>query len=181
MKDTIYLLTGAAGFLGNNISHKLISQGKKVRALVLNGDPAIKYVPKEAEVVFGDLTNLDSLESFFTVPEDTDLIVIHCASLVTTSPEPNQIVYNVNVTGTKNIVDQCVAKHVKKLVHVSSTGAILEAPHGQIIREPEEFFPDQVVGYYAKTKAIATQYVIDAVHNRGLNASIILSFRNMWP
>lgn len=173
MKETIYLLTGAAGFLGNNISHKLVSEGKKVRALVLNGDPAVKYVPSEAEVVFGDLTDRSSLEAFFDVPRDHEVIVIHCASLVTTSPEPNPKVYDVNVTGTQNIVDLCVAKQVKKLVHVSSTGTILEEPHGQVIREPEQFYPDRVVGYYAKTKAIATQYVLEAVRNKGLDASIV--------
>ncbi|MBS5912099.1 MAG: hypothetical protein KID09_15980 [Paenibacillus macerans] len=43
------------------------------------------------------------------------------------------------MTGTKNIVDMCATKQVKKLVYVSSTGAILEAPHGQVIREPEVF------------------------------------------
>ncbi|MEC0136859.1 NAD-dependent epimerase/dehydratase family protein [Paenibacillus macerans] len=83
------------------------------------------------------------------------------------------MVYDVNVTGTKNIVDMCATKQVKKLVYVSSTGAILEAPHGQVIREPEVFFPDQVVGYYAKTKAIATQYVLEAVRGKDLDASII--------
>lgn len=173
MKDTIYLLTGAAGFLGNNISHKLVSQGKRMRVLVLNGDPAVRYVPKEAEVCFGDLTDLASLETFFTVPEDHDAIVIHCASIVTTSPRPSEKVYDVNFTGTKNVVDLCVARHVKKLVHVSSTGAILEAPKGQVIREPEQFFPDQVVGYYAKTKALATQYILEAVRRKGLDASVI--------
>lgn len=173
MKKTIYLLTGAAGFLGNNISHKLISEGKKVRALVLNGDPAVKYVPSEAEIVFGDLTDLKSLEAFFDVSQYDEVIVIHCASLVTTSPEPSQKVYDVNVIGTQNIVDLCVDKQVKKLVHVSSTGAIVEEPHGKVIQEPEEFFPNQVVGYYAKTKALATQYVLEAVRNKGLDASII--------
>lgn len=173
MKDTIYLLTGAAGFMGNNVSHKLVSQGKKVRVFVLNGDPAVEYVPKEAEVFFGDLLDVDSLEKFFTVPENNDIVVIHCASLVTTSPEPRQIVYDVNVTGTKNVVDLCVAKNVKKLVYVSSTGAILEAPQGEAILEPEEFFPDQLVGYYAQTKAIATQYVLDTVRTKNLDASII--------
>lgn len=173
MKDMIYLLTGAAGFLGNNISHKLISEGKKVRALVLEGDPAIKYVPGEAEVVTGDLTDVHSLEYFFRIPDNLDAVVIHCASLVTTSPRPSQKVYDVNVEGTKNIVDLCVAKQVKKLVHISSTGAILEAPHGQVIREPEEFFPDRLVGYYAKTKAMATEYVLESVRNKGLDASIV--------
>lgn len=173
MRDTIYLLTGAAGFLGNNICHKLVSQGKRVKALVLHGDPAVKYVPENAEIIFGDITDKKSLEAFFNVPENVEIIVIHCASLVTTSPRPSQKVYDVNVTGTRNIVDLCIAKQVKKLVYVSSTGAILEEPHGQVISEPEQFFPDQVVGYYAETKAIATQYVLEAVRNSDLDASIV--------
>lgn len=173
MRDTIYLLTGAAGFLGNNICHTLVSQGKRVKALVLHGDPAVKYVPENAEIIFGDITDKKSLEAFFYVPENAEIIVIHCASLVTTSPRPSQKVYDVNVTGTRNIVDLCIAKQVKKLVYVSSTGAILEEPHGQVISEPEQLFPDQVVGYYAETKAMATQYVLEAVRNSDLDASIV--------
>lgn len=173
MRDTIYLLTGAAGFLGNNICHTLVSQGKRVKALVLHGDPAVKYVPENAEIIFGDITDKKSLEAFFYVPENAEIIVIHCASLVTTSPRPSQKVYDVNVTGTRNIVDLCIAKQVKKLVYVSSTGAILEEPHGQVISEPEQFFPHQVVGYYAETKAMATQYVLEAVRNSDLDASIV--------
>jgi len=173
MKDTVYLLTGAAGFLGNNISNKLVSEGKKVRAFVLSGDTAVKYVPSEAEIIFGDLRDLSSLQTLFKVPDSCDIVVIHCASLVTTSPEPRQIVYDINVTGTKNIIDLCMKNHIKKLIYVSSTGAILEAPQGKPILEPEEFFPDQVIGYYSKTKAIATQCVMEAVRNKDLNASII--------
>lgn len=173
MRETIYLLTGAAGLLGNNISHKLVKQGRKVRALVLEGDPAIKYVPGEAEIFIGDLTDYRSMESFFNVPENHDVIVIHCASLVTTSPLPSQKIYDVNVTGSKHVVDLCIARNVRKLVHISSTGAILEPPHGQVILEPEEFFPDKVVGYYAKTKALATQYVLEAAAKHGLDSSII--------
>lgn len=173
MKKTIYLLTGAAGLLGSNISRELVAEGKQVRALVLNGDPAAKYVPEEVEIVFGDLVDTQSLEKFFAVPADTDVIVIHCASIVTTTPEPSQKIYNVNVNGTKNIVDLCVAKKVKKLVYISSTGAIAEEPNGQTIREPKEFFPDQVAGYYSKTKALATQYVLETVHSKGLDACVV--------
>ena len=41
-QNTIYLLTGAAGFLGSNICSQLIERGDKVRAFVLKGDPAVK-------------------------------------------------------------------------------------------------------------------------------------------
>ena len=173
MKNTIYLLTGAAGYLGSNISRSLIAQKKTVRALVLKGDPAMTQVPAEAEIVTGDILDSGSLEEFFSVPAGTESIVIHCASMVTVSPELSEKLYAVNVTGTKNILDFCIRRKVKKLVYVSSTGAIPELPRGEVICEVDSFNPEQVVGGYGKTKAIATQMVLDAVRERGLDASIV--------
>ena len=173
MKNTIYLLTGAAGLLGSNVCRALLAQGKTVRALVLPGDPAACYVPQAAEQFQGDVTDLASLERFFSVPAGNDTVVIHCASIVTMSPEPSQKVYDVNVTGAKNIVDLCVSHGVRKLVYISSTGAIPEPEQGTAITEPSAFDPEGVVGYYSKTKALATMYVLDAAKNRGLDASVI--------
>ena len=173
MEKTIYLLTGAAGFLGSNISRALIEQGKTVRALVLKGDPARDRVPSGAEIVMGDILDDRSLEEFFTVPNNIETIVIHCASMVTVSPEVNQKEYNINVLGTRNIVDKCIQYNVKKLVYISSTSVIPELPKGQKIREVSSFHPDSVIGYYGKTKAEATQAVLDAIHQRGLDASIV--------
>lgn len=170
---TIYLLTGAAGLLGNNIAISLIKEGKKVRALVLDGDPAVEHVQADVDIVVGDVIDVSSLERFFSVPEDTEVIVIHCASIVYVSPQPNQKVYDVNVTGTQYIVDFCVANKVKKLVYVSSTGAIPELPNDETIYEPESFDPEIVVGYYNKTKALATQSVLKAVKENNLDASIV--------
>jgi dihydroflavonol-4-reductase len=81
-------------------------------------------------------------------------------------------VYDVNVTGTKNIIAKCLEHKVKKLVYVSSTGAIPESTHGQI-KEPDSFDPALVLGCYAKTKAMATQAVLDAAREKGLDASIV--------
>ena len=53
--NRIYLLTGAAGFLGSNICLQLLEKGCKVRALVLPNDKSVKFIPKEVEVVIGDL------------------------------------------------------------------------------------------------------------------------------
>ena len=50
MSETLYLVTGAAGFLGGTICRQLVTRGEKVRAFALPNDPAIKYIPKEAEV-----------------------------------------------------------------------------------------------------------------------------------
>ena len=68
MSNTMYLVTGAAGFLGGTICRQLVDRGEKVRAFVLPNDKAMKFVPKEAEIVEGDLCNMESLRRFFTVP-----------------------------------------------------------------------------------------------------------------
>lgn len=60
----VYLLTGAAGFLGNNIVKQLIEKGCRVRGLVLKGDKAVRHIPKGVEIVYGDLTDKTSLENF---------------------------------------------------------------------------------------------------------------------
>ena len=90
MSETLYLVTGAAGFLGSHVCHQLLERGEKVRAFVLDGDPAIKYIPKEAEIVKGDLCDIDSLENFFKAPEGTETIVLHVASMVSVNPDFNQ-------------------------------------------------------------------------------------------
>ena len=173
MSGKIYLLTGAAGNLGSNVSRKLIAAGETVRALVLNGDPAIERVPKEAEICSGDVLDVSSLEEFFAVPEDTDIYVIHCASIVALDPDYSQKVHDVNITGTQNILDQCVKHKVKKLVYISSTSAIPELPGDQPIVEVSRFDPDPIIGYYGKSKAEASQLVMDAVNQYDLDASIV--------
>lgn len=183
MKSNVkYLVTGAAGFLGGTICRQLIERGEDVRAFVLPGDPAMKYVPQEAEIVEGDLTDMASLEKFFTVEEGTETIVLHIASIVTVNPDYSSKVMEVNVDGTRNIIRLCLSHpECKKLVYCSSTGAIPEAAMGQAIREVRRFDPDEVVGCYSRSKAMASQAVLDAVHESGLNACIVHPSGIMGP
>lgn len=174
MSNTMYLVTGAAGFLGGTICRQLVERGEKVRAFVLPNDKAMKFVPKEAEIVEGDLCDMESLQRFFTVPEGTETIVLHIASIVTVNPDYNQKVMDVNVGGTQNIINLCLEhKECKKLVYCSSTGAIPELPKGQKIKEVTHFDTEKVVGCYSQSKALATQAVLDAVQERGLHACVV--------
>ena len=183
MKNNVkYLVTGAAGFLGGTICRQLIERGENVRAFVLPGDPAMKYVPREAEIVEGDLTDMDSLEKLFAVEEGTETIVLHIASIVTVNPDYSSKVMEVNVDGTKNIIRLCLSHpECKKLVYCSSTGAIPEAAMGEAIKEVSRFAPDEVVGCYSRSKAMASQAVLDAVHEQGLNACIVHPSGIMGP
>lgn len=184
--NTIYLVTGAAGFLGGTVCRQLVARGDRVRAFVLPGDKAEQYVPAEAEICEGDLTDPASLQRFFTVEDGVTVNVIHCASIVTVNPDYNQKVMDVNVGGTRNIIDCCLAaKHFGKLVYVSSTGAIPEQPKGRKIAEVDRFEPEKdpehVRGCYSQSKALATQAVLDAVHDRGLNACVVHPSGIMGP
>ena len=174
MSRTLYLVTGAAGFLGSHICRQLLDRGESVRAFVLKRDPAVKYIPEKVEIVTGDLCDINSLENFFKVPDDTQTIILHVASMVTVNPDYNQKLMDINVGGTKNIIEKCLEHpECKKMVYVSSSGAIPELPKGQKIREVKQFDSEKVVGWYSKTKAMATQAVLDAVKKEGLNACVV--------
>jgi len=173
LSDDLYLLTGGTGLLGGNLVRELVARGLTTRLLVLPNDKAIASLPKGVEVVQGDLLDKAALEQFFSAPPETQLMVIHAASIVTVDPEPNEKVRLVNVEGTRNIIDQCIAHHAQRLVYVSSTSAIPELPLGQPIQETEQFDPSLVTGYYAQTKALASQLVIQAAKEKDLDASIV--------
>ena len=175
--ERYYLLTGAAGFLGSNICAQLLAEGKKVRALVLPNDKSVKFIPKEVEVVIGDLCDEASLEPFFTVPDGCTSVIIHCASMVTVDPGYSEKLMAVNVGGTRNIISKVLAHpECEKMVYVSSTGAIPEQPHGTPITEVSQFTPcdpKKVVGAYSLSKATATQMVLDSVKVMGLKACVV--------
>ena len=176
MEHKLYLLTGAAGFLGSNICAQLLERGDHVRAFVLNGDPAAKYIPDEVEQFEGNLCSKDDCLKFFDVEPGTQTVCIHCASMVTVNPSYSEKLMAVNVDGTDNILAAMKAHpECEKFVYVSSTGAIPELPKGKRISEVRHFYPyddDLVVGWYSKTKAIATQHVLDAAE-AGMFACVV--------
>lgn len=169
----IYLVTGATGYLGNNIVRQLVAEGKNVRALVLPGDKGVWRLPATVQIHEGNVLNPGDLEEFFKVHDGTEIMVIHSAGIVSTTWGYNERLYKVNVLGTQNIVNQCIRSRVKKLVYVSSVHALPELPKDQTIVEIKEFEPDLIVGFYGKTKATASQIVMDAVRSGELNATLV--------
>lgn len=168
--EEIYIVTGALGHLGSTIVKDLLKMGKKVRGFDL---PNVRFnnLQKDIDMVYGDMTNMDDLEKLFS-NIDGDIYVIHCAAIVSISSYPNKNVERVNIGGVRNIL-KCAFKYkVKKFVYVSSVHAIPEGPKGSIIKEVDHFDPDLVHGTYAKSKAAASNLVMESVKN-GLNAVIV--------
>ena len=157
MNKKIYIVTGAAGHLGNTIVRNLSLQNGEVRGLVLDSDDLTLLKGINVKLYKGDITNKDSLEEIFKHDESDEVYVIHSAGLITIQNKISKKVYEVNVNGTKNIVDKCIEEKIKRLVYVSSVHAIKEE---DIIKETKNFSDEYVVGGYAKSKALATQYVL---------------------
>lgn len=169
MKEKLYLVTGAAGHLGRVVAKQLVESGKIVRVLVLSEE---KHIPEKVDVYFGDVRDMESMKPFFQNSNGYELVVIHCAGIVSIATKYNQLTYDVNVTGTRNIIELCKEFNVLKLVYVSSVHAIPEKPDNLLMTEIDEFNPDNVVGAYAKTKAQATSCVLNAA-KQGLNACVV--------
>ena len=169
----IYIITGANGFLGNNIIRNLEQNSEnEIRALVLPNDSIKALDNLNCKIYYGDVTQKDTLTTIFENIKDEEVYVIHCAAAVYIKTAYNPTVYDVNVNGTKNIIDK-VLETKSKLIYISSVHAITEKLNHELITETTKFEPEKVVGLYAKTKAETAKYIIDAIKNKNLNACII--------
>lgn len=168
--NRLYIVTGAAGHLGNTIIRMLKERKVAVRGLIL---PSETVTPGENVTYFqGDVRDGASMEPLFAGCEEQETIVIHTAGIVDISGSVSPALYNVNVNGTRNIVELCLRHKVKRLVYVSSVHAIPEKDQDHVLSEVREFSAEAVHGGYAKTKAEATQAVLDAT-KRGLDAVVV--------
>ncbi|MDP3446852.1 MAG: NAD-dependent epimerase/dehydratase family protein [Eubacteriales bacterium] len=169
----VYMITGVGGHLGNTVARELLATGETVRGFALPSEDITMLYGDAVSIVRGDVRDKPSLEPlFYGLKEDDEVYVIHCAGIVSVASKYDQRVVDVNVRGTENVVSLCKEHKVKKLVYISSVHALPELPHGNIIHEVEGFEPESVIGLYAKTKAAATQIVLDAAKS-GLDATII--------
>jgi uncharacterized protein YbjT (DUF2867 family) len=107
-------VAGATGETGRRIVRELVKRGIPVRALVRNLETGIEILPKEAELVTGDVLNLESLSAAIG-----DSTVVLCATGARPSFDPTGP-YQVDFEGTKNLVDVAKAKGVEHFVLVSS-------------------------------------------------------------
>ncbi|KAG8459987.1 hypothetical protein KFE25_011036 [Diacronema lutheri] len=165
----VVLVTGAAGFVGNNLVRALLRQGRTVRVLIYQGDRlGLEELADDLTFVDGDITNVADVERA-VAGADT---VFHLASLVSLRARDLPILTKVNVTGTQNIVDMCLKHKVKRLVHFGSIHALNAFPEHEPVREDRPLAldgNDPDIAPYDLTKAMAEQRVIDALGD-GLQA-----------
>ena len=167
MEQKLSVITGATGHIGYALLKELAAKGECVRILIRSENKVFDGIP--CEKVFGDVTEPASLEAAF---KDAD-VVYHLAGYIYVGTDNNPKVWDVNVQGTKNVVEACKKCGVRQLVYASSVDAVPPSNGKSLMKEKSSFNPDEVRGVYAKTKAVATQYVLDN-NKEGLETVVVM-------
>lgn len=165
--EKISLVTGATGHIGYALLKELVANGEKVRILIRKDVPVFEGI--DCEKVYGDVTDSASLEKAF---EGVD-VVYHLAGVIDINPGMEDLTWKVNVNGTKNVVEACKKCKVRRLVYASSVDAFPPLPNNELMTELDHFSPDNLDGTYAKTKAIATQHVLDNAKSGEIDAVVV--------
>lgn len=166
----MWVVTGATGHVGNTLVRRLLELGQKVRAVVHPSEDVLPLKGLDVEIVRGDVRDLEFLEKAFKGAE----VVFHLAGIISISgsKKARKLMEEVNVNGTKNVVEAVRRAGVKRLVYTSSVHAFKEPPAGVPLDETFPFDPQSVIGDYAKTKAKASLIVLEAARG-ALDAVIV--------
>src|SRR5258708_7891940 len=114
------LVTGGNGFLGSWVVRRLAQNGHDVRVLHRKQSDlsALKNIPFQSRI--GDVTDLESVKQGAQGAE----CLFHVAGLVSYSPADYDQMFKVNVNGTQNVVDACLAEGCGRLVNTSSVVSV---------------------------------------------------------
>jgi len=122
----VVAVIGASGLIGNNLCRALLKKGYRVKALIHKTTTSLEDLDIEKER--GDILDPTALTQFLTGCHT----VFHAAGKISIDGDKDGSVHAVNVMGTKNIVEACLATNVQKLIYFSSIHAIEQQPEGPL-------------------------------------------------
>jgi len=172
------LVTGASGFVGRLLVSRLLETHPRdeVAAFLLPSETLPEESLKKVEVIRGDLRQPETVRAAIRGRD----LVFHVAGFISYWVLDAKIMEAVNVGGTKAVVDACIEYKVKRLVHVSSVGAIGFHEDGSESDETTPFNWPESFGYMT-TKRDGQKIVMDAVRERGLDAVVVNPASVMGP
>ena len=109
-------ITGATGFIGTHVVERLAQGEHELRCLVRNNSNVHYLKELGADLVFGDVTDMGSLLEGMRGCD----WVIHLAGHYSYWEPNNQVYANVNVKGTRNVMEGVLERRVSKVVHLST-------------------------------------------------------------
>ena len=126
------LLTGATGFLGNNLLRILLESGHKVQVLMRSGVGNGALAGLNFEAVDGDLSRPDSLLHGAVVFD----VLIHSAAVIQIGWSKLAESKIVNVEATERLAEIC-RLHGRKMIHVSTVDTLAHSIDGSLLTEKD--------------------------------------------
>ena len=162
------LVTGGTGFVGSQIVAALVGRGDAVRVLHRATSKLIMLEGLLVEHFLGDIQEPDAVASAVAGCD----LVFHVAAVASYWRAQRKQVYQVNVEGTRIVMEACLAAGVPRVVHTSSVAAIGIPRNGRPADENTSFDAFSATFAYADSKHRAEAVVLQAVA-RGLPAVIV--------
>jgi UDP-glucose 4-epimerase len=174
------VVVGGAGLIGSHTVDRLLKEDVKevliydnfLRGSRENLNQALKDPRVKIYDVGGDVMQTDILQSAFEGADG----VFHLAALwLLQCHEYPRSAFDVNVRGTFNVMEACIAKGVKRLVYSSSASV-----YGDAVREPmEEDHPFNNQNFYGATK-ICGEAMLRAFYHRYKLNFVGLRYMNVY-
>jgi len=154
-----WFVTGATGFLGRHLVRALLDKGHEVVALVHERTGRAGELPPEVTRVEGDVRDRASIEKALG-PCDG---VFHCAGKVSRRPEDAEALYKLHVEGTKNVLDACIARGVRRVVVASTSGTIAVSDDPDHIATEDDVAPIGLINRwpYYRSKFFAEKAALE--------------------
>ena len=148
------LVTGGTGFTGKALVRRLLDEGHTVTALdYKEGLKTQELRDWGAKVVIGSVTDRQVVDEAMQGIE----IVQHMAAAFREMDVPESYYDEVNVNGTRNVLESAKNAGVKRFIYTSTCGV-----HGNVDNPPgDETAPIQPADYYQKTKYLAEPIVME--------------------
>jgi len=156
--DGAVLVTGASGLVGSRVVAQLAATAKVV-ALDLRLPPPEDRVDGVVHLE-GDIRDANLAKTFEEHAVDT---VVHLAAVVTPGPQSSrELEFEIDVLGTRNVLDACVRAGVRQLVYTSSGAAYgYHADNPVPLRESDPLRGNEVFAY-AWHKRLAEEALAEA-------------------
>jgi dihydroflavonol-4-reductase len=150
------LVTGATGFVGCAVARALLRAGNEVRVLTRSDADLHNLEGLQVERVAGDLRDPASLKQALQGCRHLYHVAAHYALW---AKDPS-IFYDVNVVGTKNLMEAAREVGTERIVYCSTIGAIGLPPDGGPGTEETPVSLAQMAGHYKRSKYLAEQEVL---------------------
>lgn len=149
------LVTGATGFVGAAVVRALLNTGVEVRVITRPGSDPSNLQSLKVEQAFGDLRDKVSLREALTGCRHLYHVAAHYALW---ARDPS-IFYDINVVGTRNLLEAAREAGIERTVYCSTIGAIGLPPGGGLGTEETPVSLEQMAGHYKRSKYLAEQEV----------------------